>query len=439
MSRGGRGARPRLALPDLSRKAAPRLKIGFVFDDTLDAPDGVQQYITMLGRQFAARGNEVHYIVGDTHQAQNEPAFAFAAIHPMTRNVMVQANGNRMRIPLPASRRAIRALLLREKFDVLHIQAPWSPFMGGRVLEEAYALAAAGRIPRPKIVATYHIAVDSLPAKAGGFLLGRVINARAARLVDASLAVSTVAADYARRTAGVPARVVPNPVDAARMRSQAAGARMVPGRVVFLGRFVERKGVGVLLDALEWGEAHGTFPDGMSVVMAGKGPLLDEARARAAALTIPVELPGAVPEEDKAAFLASGQVAVFPATGAESFGIVLLEAMAAMGAAGDAVPNGADSAGAKESASIPGVVLAGDNPGYRSTMLGNEDALVDVTGPHCAEALARAIARALTDGAWAARLFDWEQRELLPRYDAPRVASQILGAYRSPGNWHRPR
>ncbi len=378
------------------------LKIGFVFDDTLDAPDGVQQHIIMLGREYARRGCEVHYLVGETHDALSDPRFDFAHIHPLSRNVKVKFNSNRMRIPLPAPRKPIRELLGRERFDVLHVQAPYSPFMAGRVLHEV------GRVsPSTCVFATYHIAVDSAVAKAGGMVLGRVINARSARRIDRSLAVSRVAAAYAHETAGVAATVVPNPIDVQTMRENAKGTRPQPHHVVFLGRFVERKGANVLLDAIDWGERHGMFPDDLRVTMAGKGPLLDAARERAASLHTPVRFLGAIPEEDKAAFLASGQVAVFPATGAESFGIVLLEAIAAGS----------------------GVVLAGDNPGYRSTMMDNDDVLVDVTGAHRAEHLARAIAKACTDDVWASRVHEWEQETLLGAYDVRNVASTLLSMY----------
>lgn len=380
------------------------MKIGFVFDDTLDAPDGVQQHIMMLGREYARRGHEVHYLVGETHEAQRDPSLAFARIHPLAKNVKVRFNANRMRIPLPAPRGPIRELLARERFDVLHVQAPYSPFMAGRVIAAAHSVT-----PLTQVFATYHIAVDSGIAMAGGMALGRVIDAPTERLIPAghSVAVSRVAAEYAQRTAGVETRVVPNPVDVARMRASARGAVPRAHRVVFLGRFVERKGAGVLLDALDWGARHGIFPADLSVAMAGKGPLLDECRQRAAGIGVPVEFLGAIPEDEKGAFLASGQVAVFPATGAESFGIVLLEAMAA---------------GA-------GVVLAGDNPGYRSTMMDNDDVLVDVTGPDRAEHLARAIARACTDEAWARRVHEWQQRTVLPAYDVTHVADVLLGMY----------
>lgn len=390
--------------------ASSPLRIAFVFDDTLDVLDGVQQHIVTLGRELARRGHEVHYIVGETHRSP------VPRTHAMSRNVMVRFNGNRMRIPLPASRARIRETLAGIRPDILHVQAPYSPFMAGRVL--------AASPERTGVVATYHIAPLGRLARLGGVALGAV-NARSHRRVDEVVAVSDVAADYAHATAHVEAQVIPNPVDVARMRAACAtgtagtaatmhgiGAR--DGRhVVFLGRFVPRKGATLLLDALAWGERHGVaFPEGMHVTCAGMGPLLDECRRRAAALHTPVTFPGFVSEQEKATLLASADVAVFPSTGGESFGIVLLEAIAAGS----------------------GVTLAGDNPGYRSTLLGDTDALfpVDARGDAAAErnaeTLARRIARALTDADWAARLHAREDA-LLTRYDVTAVADRLEAVY----------
>ncbi len=372
------------------------LKIGFVFDDTLDVLDGVQQHIVTLGSELSRRGHDVHYLVGETHDSP------VPNTHSMSKNVMVKFNGNRMRVPLPANSARIRELLDAENFDILHIQAPYSPFMGGKVLHNAH--------PRTGVVATYHIASADWASRVGGRLLG-MINAPTHRRVDRVIAVSQVAAQYAQATAHVRGAVIPNPVDVEQFQRTAAGidaaARFRRGNhVVFLGRFVPRKGASLLLDAIEYGEQHGLFPDGFHVSFAGKGPLLEECEQRARSLATPVEFLGFVSEEDKPSLLASADVAVFPATGGESFGIVLLEAIA----------------------SNAGVTLAGDNPGYRSTMLGDEDVLFPVSGDGYPRALAERIARALSDDDWARRVHDRELK-LLDRYNVKTVADQVEQVY----------
>lgn len=373
-------------------------RIAFVFDDTLDVLDGVQQHIVTLGKELARRGHDVHYLVGQT---EHSPV---PNTRVMSRNVMVSANGNRMRIPLPASRRLIARTLAEGDFDILHVQAPYSPFMAGRVLEAAS--------PDTGVVATYHIAVSDPLSAVGGMTLG-AINAHTHRRIDEVIAVSDVAARYAAITAHTRARVIANPVDVRMMRDRAAAAdngtldsdTLAP-HIVFLGRFVKRKGADILLDAIEYGEQHRLFPAGTYVTMAGKGPLLDACRHRAAGFDTPITFTGFIEESAKPALLRSADVAVFPATGGESFGIVLLEAIA----------SGAT------------VTLAGDNPGYHSTLLGDTDALFPVHGRDAARILAERIARAINDTAWAKQVHAREAL-LLDRYDVRTIADQVEQVY----------
>ncbi|MEE1295793.1 MAG: glycosyltransferase family 4 protein [Bifidobacterium sp.] len=367
-------------------------RIGFVFDDTLDVLDGVQQHIVTLGTELARRGHDVSYLVGETHHSPVPNTV------PLARNVMVRFNGNRMRIPLPAPVKPIREALAEGGFDILHVQAPYSPFMAGRVLSHAD--------DRTGVVATYHIASADLLSRLGGRALG-LINAPTHRRVDEVIAVSQVAAAYAWATAHVRGVVIPNPVDVEAFAGAAARPRP-PGsnHVVFLGRFVPRKGARILLEAIAYGERHGMFPEGFHATFAGKGPLLEECEGFARGLRTPIEFTGFVEEEDKAALLASADVAVFPATGGESFGIVLLEAIAA---------------GA-------GVTLAGDNPGYRSTMLDDADALFPIDGDDAPRLLAKRIVRALADRDWADALHARELA-LLERYNVHTVADQVEQIY----------
>src|SRR4029079_7527988 len=119
------------------------MKIGIVGDDTMDKPDGVEQYIMTIGPWFVAQGHEVHYLVGETHRTD------FANLHSLAKNVKVRFNGNRLTIPLPANKRRIQKLLDKENFDVLYVQMPYSPALAGRIV------AAAG--PRTAVVGAFHI------------------------------------------------------------------------------------------------------------------------------------------------------------------------------------------------------------------------------------------------------------------------------------------
>ncbi len=368
------------------------LTIGFVFDDTLDALDGVQQHIITIGTELARRGHDVHYLVGETHHSPVPQTVSLA------RNVMVSFNGNRMRIPLPVRKREIRAALAHNNYDILHIQAPYSPLFGGRVLE--CAPQSTG------VVATYHIAPIDRRARYGGRALG-LVNAHSHRRVDEVIAVSQVAAQYAQFTSHTHGTIIANPVNVEKFATAAHRATRDAAHphIVFLGRLVPRKGAQLLLDALDYGERHGIFPmPGLHVTIAGDGPLMDDCVQRAARLRTPVQFVGTV-DEGKADLLASADVAVFPAIGGETFGIVLPEAIA----------------------SGAGVTLAGDNPGYRWTMRGDEDALFSV-GPDHARVLAERIERALTDAPWARRLHAREEA-LLDRYNVQAVTDEVEQVY----------
>ncbi|MGO4959430.1 glycosyltransferase family 4 protein [Bifidobacterium pseudolongum] len=368
------------------------LTIGFVFDDTLDALDGVQQHIITIGTELARRGHDVHYLVGETHHSPVPQTVSLA------RNVMVSFNGNRMRIPLPVRKREIRAALAHNTYDILHIQAPYSPLFGGRVLE--CAPQSTG------VVATYHIAPIDRRARYGGRALG-LVNAHSHRRVDEVIAVSQVAAQYAQFTSHTHGTIIANPVNVEKFATAAHRATRDAAHphIVFLGRLVPRKGAQLLLDALDYGERHGMFPmPGLHVTIAGDGPLMDDCVQRAARLRTPVQFVGTV-DEGKADLLASADVAVFPAIGGETFGIVLPEAIA----------------------SGAGVTLAGDNPGYRWTMRGDEDALFSV-GPDHARVLAERIERALTDAPWARRLHAREAA-LLDRYNVQAVTDEVEQVY----------
>ena len=368
------------------------LTIGFVFDDTLDALDGVQQHIITIGTELVRRGHDVHYLVGETHHSPVPQTVSLA------RNVMVSFNGNRMRIPLPVCKREIRAALAHNNYDILHIQAPYSPLVGGRVL--VCAPQSTG------VVATYHIAPIDRRACYGGRALG-LVNAHSHRRVDEVIAVSQVAAQYAQFTAHTHGTIIANPVNVEKFATAAHRATRDAAHphIVFLGRLVPRKGAQLLLDALDYGERHGMFPrPGLHVTIAGDGPLMDDCVQRAARLRTPVQFVGTV-DEGKADLLASADVAVFPAIGGETFGIVLPEAIA----------------------SGAGVTLAGDNPGYRWTMRGDEDALFSV-GPDHARVLAERITRALTDAPWARRLHAREEA-LLDRYNVQAVTDEVEQVY----------
>lgn len=382
----------------LSNNTAPRssgntatYKIAFVLDDSLDKPDGVQQYMLTLGRWFSEQGHEVHYIVGETKRTD------IAHVHSLGRNVSVRFNQNRMSIPLPVSKKAIRTLLTREEYDIIHVQMPYSPMLGGRVVKAAGSLTG--------VVGTFHIAPHSRLVHAANWCL-RQITGRSLARFDEIISVSRVAQDFAWETFRIESSIIPNTLRLGPFYEPAPFKEYKDSlNIVFFGRLVERKGCQYLLRAIKRLHDAGTLSANCRILICGAGPLEASLKAyvKQHQLSELVTFTGFVDEADKPRYLAVADIAVYPSTGGESFGIVLLEGMAA----------------------ARGVVLAGNNPGYASVMGERPEVLFDPTNE---EQLARKLHRYLKDATVRQKSHDWQQ-QYVRQFDVPNVADEVLVIY----------
>lgn len=377
------------------------LRIGLVIDDSLDRPDGVQQHVLTLGAWLTSQGHEVHYLTSTTRRSDLE------GVHSLARNLRLRFNGNRLGIPLPAPASGIDALLRATPFDVLHVNMPYSPLLAGRVVSRAR--------PGTVVVGTFHILPWTFLTNWGTRLLG-LVQRRQLRRFARVVAVSRPAADFAAEALRVDPVVIGNPVDVSRFsrardaeRAGRVGApdQDAPVRIVFLGRLVERKGAAELVRAVVRMRELTARP--VHVVLGGTGPLKEslEELVREGGLDGTVELIGYVTEEDKASLLAGADVVALPSTGGESFGISVVEALAAS----------------------RGVVLAGDNPGYRTVMDGLEDQLVDATD---VGAFAATLAR-FVDDADARAAASERQVAAAARFDVGVIGTAVLDVYRAAG------
>ncbi len=363
------------------------MKIGLVLDDTLDTPDGVQQYVLRVGTWFSSQGHEVHYLVGQTSRSD------IPNVHSLSRNLGVRFNGNRMSMPLPASRKQLRRLLAEVQFDVLHVQMPYSPFMAGRLLRLAPASTA--------VVGTFHVLPYDWFVRTANRALA-LANSRTAKRFDGVIAGSPAAAAFARSCYGLQSRVIPHPFSYKTFLVNAP--KNSTRTIVYMARLVERKGAQWFLRAVAELARRGELPRDVSIIIGGKGPLRDklEAYVRRTGLSQQVTFTGFVPEATKAQFLAQADIAVFPSVSGESFGISIIEALAA----------------------VRGVVLAGDNPGYRAAMPTTNQLLDPTDTSHFAMELARWLA----DPA-ARRKAASVQKQYAARFDADTVCAQVAAVY----------
>lgn len=313
-----------------------RLTIGLLFDDSLDRPDGVQQQVRLIGEWLSGRGHNVHYLVGQT----NDFKPVNGILHSLSRNISVRANQNRLSLPILTNQRQIVRLFENHSFDLIHAMLPYSPFLGRSVLVQAQKHQVC-------CVGTFHTYPATAWQHFGSRLYGKAIKSRLNSFSEL-MSVSDATAAYVRQAFGVDSRIVPNAVSASLYKAAKSNPKLREGAetlIVFVGRMDERKGAQYLVEAIQALDAE--TKNLIKVQICGRGPLQDELKSSIAryGLEKTIKLPGFISEEEKRQYLASADLAVFPATGGEAFGIVLTEAMAAGTA-----------------------VLAGDNAGYRSVL-----------------------------------------------------------------------
>jgi phosphatidylinositol alpha-mannosyltransferase len=369
--------------------ANKKLKIGFVFDDTLDSHDGVAQYVKNLGAWMSSQGHEVVYLVGETKMVE----WAGGKVYSLSKNKKVSFNGNQARIPLIASRRRIKRVLAKEQLDILHVQVPYSPFMAQKVINAANENTA--------VVGTFHVAPADTLTDLGGHIL-RIMYGNSLKKFDEMLSVSSAAASYASSAFHLQSRVLPNVVNV-ELYSKAY-TKKKSRDILFFGRLMPRKGPHEMLQAFNVLQQHNKK---VRLSIAGAGPLEKELKSLAEKLEISdkVEFLGFIEETEKPKLLAESKIVCFPSTGGESFGIVLIEAMAA----------GAE------------VVIGGDNIGYR-TVLGKKPELL--FNPKNPLSFAAKLSELLESKKVRQQLHEWEQNEV-KQYDVKVVGKSLEKTYQS--------
>ena len=287
------------------------MRVGIACPYTWDVPGGVQAHIRDLADSLLALGHEVSVLtpVDDPDDPDLQ-----AYVVPADRAVPVPYNGSVARLVFgPLSLTRTRRWLREGRFDVLHVHEPIVPSVSMLA-----TFAASG-----PIVATFHHASARNRALQ---VFGTALQP-ALEKITGRIAVSPAARQIVVEHLGADAVLIPNGVDVSRF----LGAEPLPGRptaptVVFLGRIDEgRKGLAVLLEALP--ELVRLVPD-VQLLVAGPGDAADVRAAVPPSLRDRVELLGLVSEQDKPRVFASGHVYCAPNTHGESFGIVLVEAMA---------------------------------------------------------------------------------------------------------------
>ena len=275
------------------------LRVGMVCPYSLTVPGGVQQQVMGLARAMRAKGHEVR-VLGP---CDGPPPASF--VTPLGNSLPTAANGSIAPLApdVPAALRTIRALN-DEAFDVLHVHEPLVP---------GPSLTAVLMKMAP-IVATFHSAGESA--------VYRVFNRSAIRVasrIDIRVAVSKDAVELAHRYTGGEYEVLYNGIEL-----DAFGGPDLPreNAIFYIGRHEPRKGLGVLLEAVQ------KLPADVRLWVASEGPETAELKQRYGH-DQRIEWLGRISDDEKVRRLKSARAFCAPSLRGESFGIVLLEAMAA--------------------------------------------------------------------------------------------------------------
>jgi phosphatidylinositol alpha-mannosyltransferase len=377
------------------------VKVGLVCPYTWDMPGGVQAHVHDLALALIGLGHDVSVITPADDESALPPYITSTG-----RAVPVPYNGAVARMAFgPLSARRVRRWLREGDFDVVHVHEPTTPSL---------SLLATWSFDGP-IVATFHTSVQRARTLAAAYPILQT----ALEKISARIAVSQAARRTLVEHLGGDAVMIPNGV------SMATFADVEPfpgwpgdgGALGFLGRFEEaRKGLPVLLAAFE---KLAAVRPGLRLLIAGPGDPDEVRHALPAELIDRVELLGQVSDVDKARMLRSVDVYVAPNIGGESFGIVLLEAMA-----------------------VGTAVLASDLEAFRAVLDGGRSGQLFATGDPDDLALKAAVlldnpdARAalVALGKATARSYDWSTvaRDIVRVYETVAVDAPDAVARRGP-------
>lgn len=352
------------------------MRVALVCPYSFSAPGGVQSHLVGLARELRRIGHEVEILAPADAPVDLD---GFVAVG---RSVPIPDNGSIVRVALgPLATRSVVRRVRSGRYDLVHIHEPMIP---------AVSLGALLGSTAP-LVGTFHMYAPSRRWYRPFAPLAR----RAVPRLAVRIAVSRAAVAHVERTVPGDYRIVPNGID---VGSFARPGNRDGSRLLFVGRPDPRKGLHVLLEAFALLPGHVTL-DLVGVTSEGLRRVVHGLSAETAGR---ITAHGRVTDERRSELLATADVLCAPSLLGESFGIVLVEGMAA---------------------GVP--VVASSIPGYVDVLPAECGRLVppgDVSG------LVGALGELLGDPGLRQRLGE-SGRAAARRYDWSRVGAEILEAY----------
>jgi len=365
------------------------MRVGLVSPYDFASPGGVNDHVRHLAVRLQQLGHETR-IFAPSSRADVD--FDSARFYRIGTPIAIPVNESVARITLSfhlASK--VAAIIEEERFDILHFHEPLMPALPITML----------RMSTTANVGTFHAFAHSNV----GYFYGRPLLQPYLTHLHRAIAVSEPARTFVNRYfPGFPMRVIPNGIDLDVYRPGLAPIRHLRDdsvNILFVGRLEKRKGLGDLL------RAYRSIIDRVPrsrLIIVGDGPLRGRVESFISRHRLPnVVLAGYVPESVKPRYYNSADIFCAPATGAESFGIVLLEALAS---------------------GLP--VVATEVPGYMSVLEPGRDSIT--VQPKNWRELAASLVILARDADLRRRLADYAVQKAR-RYSWDRVALEVVEVY----------
>lgn len=367
------------------------MRIGLVCPYNIFRGGGVQECVLALQTELMRRGHTVVILTPQSKEARDR----------QLDNVVFLGGGTEVKSPFHTSAQisvsanveALQQALDTHKFDILHFHEPWVPILSRQLLTRSKAIN----------IATFHAKLpDTIMSKT----IERVITPYTKSILkylDAFSAVSDAAASYVQTLTPHPITIVPNGIDLQKYHSSQNNSSRPGKTILYIGRLERRKGVKYLLRAFALlNKEH----ENLQLVIAGDGPDRQKLELLAKELKLSnVNFRGFVSEAEKLSLFAEADAFCSPALYGESFGIVLLEAMA-MGT----------------------VISAGDNPGYASVM--KDAGVMSLINPKDTAAFARQLHTLLYFEKIRQVWREWAE-QYVQQFDYPKIVDQYEALYKN--------
>ena len=290
------------------------MKVAMVSPYDYASPGGVTSHVSQLSKGLLKRGHDVHVLA--PHSESFKPKHENPPLIPLGPSVPVPIGGSVARVSLSWwLSKKISRILERESYDLIHVHEPLAPILPLVVLAHSKSVN----------IGTFHAYDDKCHVHS----FGRFLVRRWQNKLHGSIAVSEAALSHAGSNPAKDLQIIPNGVDIDHFASKCPPIRELKDgktNILFVGRLEKRKGVKYLIEAflkLKW-----ECPN-IRLVVVGPGELDKESQHMlGASNSEDILIAGRVSYNDLPKYYSSADIFCSPATGSESFGIVLLEAMA---------------------------------------------------------------------------------------------------------------